>query len=511
MSENKISKSIQNVSIAFVFQILYIVASFVVRTVFIRQLGNDYLSLNGLFSNIISLLSFAELGIGTAITYSLYRPLVEENENRISSIMHFYKTIYRLVRITILTIGLGIMAFLQYFINDIDPSINYYTIYLLFLANTYASYIFSYKKTLLIADQKNYIVVCVEKTLFIVQSIIQCILLLIFHNFIAYLVIQILFTLLMNVAISIYVSQKYPYINKRSPKLDKLSLKTMFSDIRSIFAYKVGAVVLNGTDNLLISNIIATSTVGLYSNYAMVISAVNTVLMQCCNSLAATIGQYSVEQDNEKGIPVFQELYFISYWIFSVCAICLFVLLNPLISVWLGSEYKLPLEVVLIIVIVFYISGINQMPSLYRTAFGIFKQAKYLPIVAAIINVVLSILFGRVIGLFGIFLATAVAKLCTFNIFDPLLIFRYGFKKSAKRFFLQKLIYSIGLITNCMICFKVYQCIKGDGFTLFCLNAIVVFVLSNLLFVLFYIHTKECQALKRRVIVLINRRKKRKI
>ena len=137
MSESKISKSIQNVSIAFIFQILYIVSSFIVRTVFIRQLGNDYLSLNGLFSNIISLLSFAELGVGTAITYSLYKPLVEEDKDRVSAIMYFYKTIYRVVRVTILIIGLGIMAFLHYFINNIDSAINYYTINLLFLANTY--------------------------------------------------------------------------------------------------------------------------------------------------------------------------------------------------------------------------------------------------------------------------------------------------------------------------------------------------------------------------------------
>lgn len=189
--ENKFRKNFfQNASVAFVLQIVNLFSSFVVRTVFVKQLGNEYLSLNGLFVNVVSLLSFAELGIGNAIIFSLYEPVVANNNEKINSLMNVFKKAYRGIRITIIVLGLSITPFINLSVKDISINEDFKLLFLLFLANTYVSYFYAYKKSLLIADQKNYIVALAQQIVLIIQSIFQCFVLVIWHNYLLYLVLR---------------------------------------------------------------------------------------------------------------------------------------------------------------------------------------------------------------------------------------------------------------------------------------------------------------------------------
>ena len=258
-------------------------------------------------------------------------------------------------------------------------------------------------------------------------------------NFLLYLIFQIIGTMLINIVTSVYVDNHYKYLKNDTFELSKHEVKSIFDNIKNIFCYKVGAVILNSTDNILISSLIATKLVGLYSNYSMIINALNSVLMQVCNSIAATIGNYNVVNSDEENEGTFRTLFFLSFWVFGICTICLIELLNPFIHIWLGDKYLLDFSTVVIISLVFYITGINQIPSQYRTSFGIFKQAKLVPIIAAIINIVLSIVLGKLVGLNGIFLATIFAKVLTFNIVDPYLIYKNGFHNNCIKFMFVKL------------------------------------------------------------------------
>ena len=481
--ENKFRKRFfQNASIAFILQIVNLFTTFVVRTIFVKQLGNEYLSLNGLLVNVVSLLSFAELGIGNAIIFSLYEPIATQNYEKINSLMQIFKKAYRWIRIAIIVLGLLITPFINSLVNGVSVSEDFKLLFWLFIANTYVSYFFAYKKSLLIADQKNYIVALIQQIILIVQSICQCLIIIVLKNFLLYLIFQIIGTMLINIVTSVYVDNHYKYLKNDTFELSKHEVKSIFDNIKNIFCYKVGAVILNSIDNILISSLIATKLVGLYSNYSMIINALNSVLMQVCNSIAATIGNYNVVNSDEENEGTFRTLFFLSFWVFGICTICLIELLNPFIHIWLGDKYLLDFSTVVIISLVFYITGINQIPSQYRTSFGIFKQAKLVPIIAAIINIVLSIVLGKLVGLNGIFLATIFAKVLTFNIVDPYLIYKNGFHNNCIKFMFVKLQCFTVLVVAFLGIHFINSFIIINSFIGFVCKAVATFLLTNLLF-----------------------------
>ena len=475
----------QNAGIASVLQIVNIFVAFVVRLFFIRCLGNAYLSVNGLFTNIVSLLSFAELGIGNAVIFSLYKPLAKNDTEQINSLMWLYKRAYRGIRIVILVLGLVCLNFVDKLVTDIEISEDIKHIFLLFLINTYVSYFYAYKKSFLIADKKNYIAASIQQGISVVQAVLQCGILAYFQDFTFFLIIQIVCTILTNVLTSVYVDKHYRYLKEKWKKPDKQLAVGIIENIKNIFLYKLGAVILNSTDNILISALVATKLVGIYSNYSMVVNALNSVLMQACNSISATIGNYNIQnsaKDNEK---TFKWIFVLSYWMFSMCAVCLTALLNPFVDLCFGQDYLLPPATVIIISMVFYITGINQIPSQYRSTFGLFRQARWVPMTAAILNVIFSIVLGKYFGLNGIFLATIIAKVLTFNIVDPILIYKNGFHKSCRGFFSLNTWLLLLLILNIMLTNSLVQLITHSGIQGFVLRTIVAILCSNMVCLVF--------------------------
>ncbi|UFH65472.1 sugar translocase [Clostridium cadaveris] len=493
MSKSRVKNSIANVSIGSILQIISMLATFGSRTVFIYLLGNDYLSVSGLFSNILTMLSFTELGIGNAIIYSLYKPLKKGDEKDISEYINFYGKAYRIIILVISILGLSFIPFLKYLIKDIvDIQENIIYIYILFLVNTIASYIFSHKKSLLIADEKNYVVIIIQQTLYIIQLIFQIIILFVTHNYMMFLIIQILFTMLTNILTTVYVNNRYRYISTfKKNELDKKRKMSLFDNIKSIFFYKLGAVILNGTDNIIISVTLKTTFIGLCSNYTLIINAINSVLMQAHNGLAASIANHNIEADSNRKEEIFNMLVLISYWVFGFCTICLAILLNPFIELWIGKQYMLSKTVVNSLVLAFYFTGINQIPSLYRTSMGIFKQAKYAPMLASIINIVLSILLAKVIGLAGIFIATSISKIVTFCIIDPLLVYKKGFNKKCDRYFLKFILFFLLLVLTYVVVECTINLIIYNGMVGVLLKIIVCVLEINCIFLVAFFRTSS--------------------
>lgn len=424
----------------FLYFATYVVV-FISRTYFVKILGNDYLSITGLFQNVITIVSFAELGLGSASIYCLYKPISDNNKKQIISLLKYFNKLYTRVILISLAIGTLLMPGLPYIIDF--PSLNIkssyiYYYYILFVINTSVSYAMIEYKLFLIADQKQYKVNIWTQSIHIGILAFQTLYIYVTKDYAGYLYLLILGTLLTNSVIKWYVRKNYKDIFQQKPEsLPLTERRSIIQNIKSIFYYKIGSVVLNGSDNIIVSAFIKTALVGICSNYLLVVNSINSVLMQCFNGIGASIGNHIVEAESDKQILVFNQLNILCVFLFSFSSICIVGLANPLIKIWLGTEYLLDIWSVTSIIVVFYITGINQVLSLYRTSFGLFKDARFYPIIAAIANVILAIIGAKLFGLPGVFFATALVKFLFFTLVDIRLVFLRGFKTSMKPFIIK--------------------------------------------------------------------------
>lgn len=478
--------------------ILTTIFSFIVRTIFIYKLGAAYLGISGLYTNILSMLSIAELGIGNAIIFSLYIPIAKNNIEKIKSLMKLYEKTYKIIGVFILLAGLLILPFLRQMVKS-DVEIPYlHLLFLLFLSDTVLSYFFfSYKRSIIIANQKIYIVNGISTVCTILMYVLQIIFLLKFKNFILYIVIQILMSIIQNSIISIKSDKMYPFItDKQSVPLKQEERKQIFNNIKALFIYKFAGVLLNSTDNIVLSSFVGIVWTGIYSNYFLITRTINLFLSQIFSSMIASIGNLNASDDVNKKKEIFNVLVFLSVWLYGVCAICLWVLFNDFMLIWVGKNLMLSQYTVLVIVISFYITGVQTPVWTYRDTMGLFVQGKYRPIIAAIINLISSIILVNVIGIAGIFVATILARLSITMWFDPKIVYKYGFKSSPKQYFLNYIIYV--LLVTLIAVFTTFICsfIPASSYAWFILKTIICFTFANFMFFIMFRKKSEFVYLK---------------
>ena len=302
MRNSRTSNVVRNMWVGTFFQVLSLFLGFVSRTIFIRILGSEYLGLNSLFTNVLTILSFAELGIGNAIVFSMYKPLADEDTDKLKKLINFYKKTYTIIGFIILVVGILIIPFIPSIIND-TPNIkeNIYLIYLLFLIDTAISYFFSYRTSIISADQKNYIVVMYTYIFKICQIILQLILLYFTKEYMLYLILQVITTFLTNLYLSNKSKKMYPFLKELgNNQLEKKETKKIFDNVKALFIYKLGSVVLNGTDSIIISKYLGLIVLGLYSNYYLLVSAITQILSQLFNAFTSSIGNLFFKKKKKK-------------------------------------------------------------------------------------------------------------------------------------------------------------------------------------------------------------------
>lgn len=489
----RIKNSLINISFGLFGQLISILINFSMRTVFIQILGIEYLGLEGLFSGILMALSLANLGFDTAIIYSLYKPLAEKDKVKIQALMNLYSKAYKIVGLVILSSGLLLVPFLKYFINGETSVENISLIYLLFLLNTAVSYLFVYKQSILIADQKAYIISKVHIYFVIVSNVIQILLLLITKNYILILITQIIFRILENIYIVKITNKLYPYINvKNNSKLTSEDKKEFYKNLYSLFLYKISGVIINGTDNIIISKFINLTFVGLYSNYLLIISTISNLVSYVFHSLTASVGNLNVTGSVDKKFLIFRVVNFLSFWIFGVTSICLWIGLNPFITIWLGEKYILSDFVVFSILLNFYTMGLQNGPTMFRETTGLFRKGQYRPLFAAFLNLFFSIVLVKYIGLPGVFIGTVLSRLCIYFWYDPYIIYKNVFGKPLIAYFNRYLL-NISLIML-LIWISSYLCSNiniGNQMMDFVIDSIISLVISNLILFLFFRKTEE--------------------
>ena len=512
MSTNsRISNSIKNISFGLLSQVIQMVLGFVTRTVFIKYLSVEYLGVNGLFTNILTLLSLTELGITSAVLYALYKPLADKDERKIAGLLNFFSKIYH----TIAAIVAGIGLLLLFFLHDIvqNPSVaiarDLNIIYLLFLFNTVSSYFFYYKLSLFQADQKSYIVSKYNTLVFIIQNIVQIILLVVFKNFILYLIVQSFFQLSGNFVISLLINKHYPFLKHyKNEKVDETIKKSIYSNVKSTALVKVGGLMVNSTDNLILNYFSGLAMVGLLSNYNLLIGLASGLIVQVFAGLTGSIANVNITEDIEKRNSIFNAINFANFWVYGFFSVGILVLMNDFITIWIGTKFIMSFPIVLALTFNFYMYGMQSAVWTYKTTFGFFKQGQYLIILTAIINLVFSFILGRELGLLGILIATAVARLVTNAWYDPYVVFKLGLKKNPIEYLKKYLLYILVLTIAYFIISFPTRYLSFDVYVNFGIKIMLCLIVPNLCVFLFFKSSEEFRYLQTVIFSIISKRKK---
>lgn len=468
---------------------LNILLSFICRIFFVRQLGSEYLGINGLFSNILSMLSLAELGIGTAMIYALYKPIAEEDHPKITAYMRIYGIAYKIIGCVIAVLGVALIPFLNVLINN-PPNIqeNITVLYLMFLFSTVSSYFYSYRSSILVANQKNYIVLAISYVVVIIQDIAQIVSLLVFRNYMIYLILQVIFVLLSNIMISIKAEKEYPYIKEKSTvKLSKNEIWTLIKNIKALTVSRLSGILVNNTDNIVITYFNGLVTTGVVSNYSLLTNTINSLANQVFNSISASLGNLNAVGDDEHKYEVFKVLNLVNFWLYGWASIGIIVLSNDIVELFFGKNYVVGIEIPIILAINFYMLGMQCVVGIYKSTMGLFKFGQYILLITAGINLVGDIILGQYYGVFGIFLATAIARLVTNTWYDPFVIFKHGFHKKFRSYLGRYGMYLLVLITACLVCYGICGLLQLSLFPRLLLKTVICIIIPNLIFgIVFY-------------------------
>lgn len=490
MSRTK--SSVQNVITGTLGQISGIAAGLAVRTVFIKCLSEEYLGLNGLFTNILTIFSLVELGVGPAINFSLYKPLTEKNIPKIKSLMQLYKRAYMLIGFFIAAISLLFTPFYTLLMDNVPDIPNLNLIYWLFALNTVISYFFSYKRALVICDEKRYIDTNYHHAFNLIKSVLQIIFLYATKNYILFLSLQVAATFAENIGLSQKADKMYPYLKEKNIEpISKETTAEIKKNIGAMLIHKIGDMVVFSSDNIILSKFVGFVSVGLYSNYYLIIDSLNQVIIQIFASVTAGVGNLNAsENEKEKLEDVLNKIFFLNFWIYGFCSCCLWVLFNPFISVWIGDNFIFDDLTVMIIVISFYLTGMRKSVQTFREATGSFYYDRYKPVIESVINIAVSIFLAKKIGAAGVFLGTIISTVTTCIWIEPYVLYKYVFKKSARSYAVNFIIYTLISIAAAVITSFAAGLVKVESaFAAFIIKIIICAVVPNLVFLLCYFKT----------------------
>lgn len=485
-----------NTTVAMLAKVTAILAGFVTRIVFAHTLSQEYMGISGLFSSILNILAFSELGVGTAITYALYRPVSENDVEKQKSLMRMFRNFYFIVAAIISVGGLLVIPFLGVLIKEQSQIDHLVLIYLIYLANSVLAWVMVYKKTLINVHQLSYICVLYRTIALITQNVLQIFILVLTGNFILYMVPAVLCTVLSNVTISRKAERMYPYLkDKDVQKLPEQDKKMIQRNVRAIALHKLGAVIVSNTDNLLLSSLVGIISNSLYSNYYLIIGSIKQVLTQMFQGIAASVGNLGVEEEPARVKRIFEASFFLGQWIYGLAAICIFEGIDLFVGLCFGENYVFSRDITFVLCLNFYLVGMNQATSVFRMSLGIFWYDRYRPLAEAVINLIVSIFLGMRMGTAGIFWGTAISMILISLWLEPYMLYKHYLKSSPAAYFLHYGLYAavtfflwFGLDLLC-------RQITGNPWMVCIERLLICLAAANLVYWILYRKTDEFQLL----------------
>lgn len=500
MKSNRLRNAMLNSSILAAIQIVTVFLRFANQTIFIRVLGKQFLGLNGLFTNVLSFLAFAELGIGTSIVFSLYRPLASDNKRNIAALMNFIQKAYRYIGVVVGILGLAIIPLLPYFIKDYHNVDHIILYYILYLSNSVISYFFTYKRSILIADQHEYISSINQFVFLVFQTMLQIIFMFVVPNYAIYLIIAVFCTLFSNVSISRSVDKRYPYLKMyQKEKITKEERLAIRNNVVGMVGSKIGSIAVRSTDNILLSAFLGLSIVGIYSNYLLIVTSISGVINKLLSSITASVGNLIVVGDRDRSFFVYKTHYLLNLFIVTVSAVCFAVSFNPFVKVWAGKSYLLPMSVVLVIVINYFIDQLRQTNITFTSAYGLFVPNGKKSVLEAILNLSFSytLLVFFKLGISGVLLGTIITNIILNSWWEPWLVYKRGFKFKSSftrfyfKFYLKHtiLLFLLGSFTYAIILWLDKYIYVYDIVLAIINSALSVLILSFLITIIYRKHT----------------------
>ena len=484
MADGRLKNSIRNTVFGIACRLITIFFPFVIRTVIIKKIGMDYAGLNGLFSSVLMMLSISELGFGSALVYSMYKPIAEADDKKVCALLNFYKKVYRIVGCVILGLGLVILPFVRSFINgEVPADINVYVLYLVFLLNTVIGYFaFAYKSALLTASQRvdisSRITIFVNLSMYAAQLTVLCLL----KNYMAYVILSPVFTVITNLVVSFVVDKMYPQYKCRG-SIEKSELKEIYKNVFALIGEKVGATVLLSTDTIVISAALGLTAVACYNNYYMIISAVRSLVMVIFDSIRPSVGNSMVTESLEKNYRDFNKISSLFVWISGFCSISMMCLFQPFMRIWVGEEYLLSTATVIMFGVYFFGWKMLDVLVLYRDAAGMWWYGKSRPYVVSILNILGDILLVHFFGLDGVVFATLFTSVCMSYPWLLGILFKQYFKGKPwdylKRLALQC---AIVVVAGSITYFLCYRIVVGYSFVKFLIRTVICAIVPNLIF-----------------------------
>ena len=487
-------KSFRNMFFSVLSNVITIFIGFIVQAVFLKHLGSEYLGINGLFTNIVSMLAIVDLGIGTAIIYNLYKPVASNDTEKIKSLMAFYRKSYTRIAMAVLAVGLLVVPFLGIIVgkNSITDSI--YIIYALFLLDASLSYVLSYKRSILYADQKNYIMSIIHIVYLFVMNSLLLLILYKTQNYLLFLGTKIVMRFIENLAIYMIADRRYSYLRDKDVKpLDKETKDDIFIKVRGLMYHKIGYFISSGSDNIIISLFLGgVKTVGYYVNYHTIIFAVTTMIGQAFSAITSSIGNLLVESKKSKKYEVYEKINFLNFWIAGFCATCIFVIMESFITIWIGSEYVLARFVLIVLSINCYLVIARNTMNSFKEASGIFHEDRFVPFIESGVNIAFSIILLKIFGLAGVFLGSILGVLVLHLYSYPKYIYCPLFGKGYMDYMKSFVKYFIVFITGLLLAYGSSLLITVDSNILKVLiNTVICVVVVNIFYIVLFYRSEE--------------------
>lgn len=507
MKIQRTQNATRNVAVGVALRLYQMIGPFILRTVMIYVLGMPYVGLNSLFTSILQVLNLAELGVGSAMVYSMYRPIAEDNEKKICMLMKLYRIYYRVIGGVICALGLVIIPILPKLISgDVPADINIYILYLLNLAATVLSYwLFAYKNSLLTAHQRNDVIDLITILTTTLQYIFQIFTLIIFKNYYLYIVIALFSQALLNISTALVVNRMYPNYHP-SGKIDKDIVNDINQKIKDLFTSKLGEVIVNSADTIVISAFLGLTTLAMYNNYYYILTAVMGFVTLLFKASMAGIGNSLVTESQEKNYNDLNRFTFLVSWIGFFCGACLLCMYQPFMKLWVGEAYMLKFGCIICFSSYFYIRVINQVLIVYKDAAGMWHEDRFRPLCTALTNLLLNLVLVQFMGIYGVLLSTVLSILFVGmpwvikNIFTVVL--KRDFFDYIKKLFLYVSVTILGWIIIYFVC----SFVKGNLLMILVVRLLICIILSNSFYIVIFHKKSEFKQIVKLIDDIIGKR-----
>ncbi len=506
MQESRVGNASRNVVFGMLLKGYQILLPFAMRTVMMYFMGMQYLGLNSLFGSILWVLNLAELGVGSAMVYSMYQPIIDKDKEQICALLKLYRKYYRIIGLVIAVVGLVLTPFVPYLIKgDVPADISIYIVYLLNLFCTVMTYwLFAYKNSLLVAHQRNDVASKVTIATNTVQYAIQFVIIIFLKDYYWYLIASIVTQAFTNIITAHYANKMYPDYQPKG-EMDKAVVKKINQRIKDLFTMKLGMVIVSSADSIVISAFLGLTVVGVYNNYYYILTAAMGIIKVVFNSCTAGIGNSIIVDTPEKNYTDLKKLTFIIAWLSGFCSVLLLCLYQPFMILWAGEEFLFGFNVVICFVIYFFVDQINQLFITYKDAAGIWHEDRFRPLATAFTNLVLNLILVNFIGVYGIILSTVISMVVVGMPWILHNMFTCIFKRSMKDYVCRILYYVAVTVVVSTACLSVCSLIPDTGWGTLILKALIITVVANILFLLIYFKTKEFEQTKELVKRIIKR------